>query len=90
MLLKLKHSPEQSVFRDKQFDVIYKGKILPHKFIADFDFFFSIILASKASEKGLSDDQIAQTHNYINVSGEKVGLIVNFGRQSLEYKRLIY
>lgn len=78
-----------NIEREKQFDVMYKGKILPHKFIADFDFFRSIILEVKASEKGLSDEHIAQTLNYIEVSGGRVGLIANFGRQSLEYKRLI-
>ena len=76
--------------REKEYDVIYKGKVLRHKFFADFEFFDSIILEVKASDKGVADEHIAQTLNYIKVSGCKVGLIVNFGRQSLEHKRLIF
>ena len=76
--------------REKEYNIIYKGKVLRHKFIADFEFFDSIILEVKASDKGVADEHIAQTLNYIKVSGGKVGLIVNFGRQSLEHKRLIF
>ena len=76
--------------REKEYDVIYKGKVLRHKFFADFEFFDSVILEVKASDKGVADEHIAQTLNYIKVSGAKVGLIVNFGRQSLEHRRLIF
>jgi GxxExxY protein len=31
-----------------------------------------------------------QTLNYLKASGCKPGLIVNFGKSSLEYKRLIF
>ena len=76
--------------REKEYNVVYKERILPHRFIADFEFFNRIILEVKSSDKGVAEEHIAQTLNYIRVSGGKVGLIVNFGRQSLEYRRLIY
>ena len=76
--------------REKEYNVVYKERTLPHKFVADFEFFNRIILEVKASDKGVAREHIAQTLNYIRVSGGKVGLIVNFGRQSLDYKRLIY
>ena len=76
--------------REKAYNVYYKGTLLCHKFIADFEFFNSVILEVKASDKGIADDHIAQTLNYIRVSGNKVGLIVNFGRRSLQQRRLIY
>ena len=76
--------------REKEYDITNKGEILRHKFFADFVFFDDLILEIKASEKGVSDECIAQTLNYIKVSGGRVGLIVNFGRQSLEHKRLIF
>jgi len=76
--------------REKEYNVVYKERELPHKFIADFEFLNRIIIEVKASEKGVAEEHIAQTLNYIRASGGKVGLIVNFGRQSLEYKRLIY
>jgi GxxExxY protein len=84
------HSRGINNVREKEYNVVYKEKILPHKFVADFEFFNSIILEVKASDKGVADEHIAQTLNYIKLSGGKVGLIANFGRPSLEYKRLIF
>jgi len=76
--------------REKEYSVSYKGKILPHNFYADFVVFNNIILELKAYEGGISDDNIAQTLNYLKASGCKVGLLINFGRRKLEYKRLIF
>lgn len=76
--------------RERQYSVPYKETILPHKFYADFVVNKHIILEVKAMEGGLADATIAQTINYLKVSGCKVGLLVNFGRQSLQHKRLIF
>jgi GxxExxY protein len=76
--------------REKEYKIEYKGTILPHKFFADFVLFDKIILEVKAAEGGIADDQVAQTLNYLKVSGCKIGLLVNFGRSKLEYKRLIF
>jgi GxxExxY protein len=76
--------------REKEYNVLYKGEILQHNFYADFVVFNSIILEVKAAEGGMSDSNIAQTLNYLKVSGCKVGLLINFGRRKLEYKRLIF
>ena len=38
----------------------------------------------------LTDEHIAQTINYLKVSGNRLGLLVNFGRGKLDYKRLVY
>ena len=76
--------------REKKYKIDYKGAVLRHKFYADFVLFDKIILEVKAAGGGLADDQIAQTLNYLRVSGCKIGLLVNFGRMRLEYKRLIY
>ena len=65
-------------------------EFLPHKFYADFAISDKIILEVKAYEGALADSQIAQTINYLKVSGCKIGLLVNFGRNQLEYMRLIY
>ena len=40
--------------------------------------------------KELTEEHIAQTINYLKVSGNKLGLLVNFARGKLEYKRLEY
>ena len=81
---------EISYSREREYKIDYKGTILPHKSYADFVLFDKIILEVKAAEGGLADDQIAQTLNYLKVSGCKIGLLVNFGQSRLEYKRLIY
>src|SRR6266516_2898119 len=75
--------------REKEYLIGYKNVILPHKFYADYIFFENIILEVKAAEGGISDVFISQMLNYLKASKCKVGLIVNFGRNRLEYKRLI-
>jgi GxxExxY protein len=75
--------------REKEFKINYKGTILPHRFYADFVINNEIILEAKAQEGGLADIQVPQTINYLKVSGCKVGLLVNFGRTKLDYKRLV-
>jgi GxxExxY protein len=75
--------------REKEFDINYKGIILPHKFYADFFVMDNVIVEIKTSRDGISNDFIAQTLNYLKASGCALGLVVNFGKSSLEYKRLV-
>jgi GxxExxY protein len=79
-----------AIEREKKFEVIYKDKVLPHHFFADFVFFDEIIVEIKALDKEINDEHIAQTLNYLKTSNCRVGLIINFGRKSLEYKRLVF
>ncbi|MEP7230498.1 MAG: GxxExxY protein [Ginsengibacter sp.] len=76
--------------REKEFKIEYKQTILKHSFFADFVFYNNIIVEVKAIENAINDVCISQTLNYLKASGNKVGLIVNFGRNSLEHKRLIF
>lgn len=75
--------------REKQYDVWYKDIKLPHKFFADFVVFDQIILEVK-STKAIASEFLAQGLNYLRASDNKVCLVVNFGRKSLEWKRLVY
>ena len=75
--------------REKPFNINYKGTILQHQFFADFTAMDKIVIEVKASKDGIADDTIAQTLNYLKVSDYKLGLIINFGKTSLEYKRLV-
>ena len=75
--------------REAEMMVNYKGKTLRHRFVADFFCFEEIIIEVKSSDKGITDNHIAQTLNYLRVSGFSVGLLVNFGKRKLEYKRLV-
>jgi GxxExxY protein len=74
--------------RESQFNITYKGNLLPHKYIADFIIDNKIILEIKAISS-LTDAHTRQTLNYLAVSKLKIGLIINFGEDSLKYKRVI-
>jgi GxxExxY protein len=74
--------------REKEYNISYKEIILPHKYYADFVNFNKIILEIKAVN-GIVDEFIKQTLNYLSASKCRIGLIVNFGEDSLKYKRLI-
>ena len=73
--------------REKEYPVYYKKHLLRKKFNVDFVVYNSIILEVKAKES-ISNEDIAQTINYLKLSGCRLGLIVNFGRSKLEVKRL--
>lgn len=75
--------------RERKFEIEYKSQILTHSYNADFVVFDSIILELKAAS-AIVDEQIAQTLNYVKASNLRLGLLVNFGREKLQYKRLIY
>jgi len=75
--------------REEEFSIPYKDITLPHKFYADFILFDKIILEVKSNEEGFADAHTAQMLNYLKVSGCKVGLMVNFGKSKLDYKRLV-
>ncbi|MBM3871685.1 MAG: GxxExxY protein [Verrucomicrobia bacterium] len=74
--------------REKKYEVHYKGVLLPHHYYADFVIWDKIIFEAKAVEK-LTDSHIKQVLNYLAASKLRVGLLVNFGGDSLEWKRAI-
>ena len=76
--------------REEEYQIPYKTIILRHKFYADFVVFDKVILEVKAKEGGICDEDLAQTINYLKVSGCKVGLIFNFARLRLQIKRVVF
>ncbi|MDQ3018046.1 MAG: GxxExxY protein [Bacteroidota bacterium] len=74
--------------REKCFVIPYKDIILKREFYADFFCFDAIILEAKAKE-GVVDELYKQTINYLAASHQTLGLLVNFGEDSLKYKRVI-
>jgi GxxExxY protein len=74
--------------REVSCEVSYKGVILPHCYFADFVVMDKIILEVKAVQS-LTSSHIKQTMNYLAVSKLKLGILVNFGEDSLTYKRVI-
>ena len=75
--------------REDELSVYYKGKVLRHKFKADFILFDNVIVEVKSGEDGINSTVRSQTLNYLKASGCRIGLIVNFGRSKMEYKRFI-
>ena len=76
--------------REEEYQIPYKKIVLKHKFYADFVVFDKVILEIKANHGGICDEDLAQTLNYLKVSGCKVGLIFNFARSRLQIKRLVF
>lgn len=74
--------------RERKFEINYKGVILPHFYYADFVVLDKILFEAKAVEK-LTDAHVKQVLNYLAASKLRLGLLVNFGGDSLEWKRVI-
>jgi GxxExxY protein len=74
--------------RELKYNIAYKDIILSSYYFADFVVFDKIILELKAIIT-LSSSEIKQTLNYLAASKNKLGLLVNFGEDSLKYKRII-
>jgi GxxExxY protein len=75
--------------REKEYNIVYKGAILKHRFFSDFTLYDNIIVEIKANTEGIKEEILAQTLNYLKVSKSRLGVIINFGKSSLEYKRMI-
>ncbi len=76
--------------RENESVVLYKNIPLNRSFRTDFCILDKIIVEVKVNKEGITDSAVAQTLNYLKASGMKLGLVVNFGGTSLNYKRLIY
>ena len=74
--------------REKSYKIKYKDIILPRGYNADFVVYDKIILESKAIES-LTRGHVKQTLNYLAASKLKLGLLVNFGEESLTHKRVV-
>ncbi|PIU49236.1 MAG: GxxExxY protein [Desulfobacterales bacterium CG07_land_8_20_14_0_80_52_14] len=72
-----------------QIAVQYKGRQLEKVYQPDLICFGEIIVELKALAR-LSGTEEAQMINYLKATGMKVGLLINFGAPSLEYKRFVY
>ena len=75
--------------REALLNIYYKGTKLKKRFSADFVCYNKIVVELKALGE-LSTDHEAQILNYLKTSKLKLGLLLNFGSSSLQYKRLIF
>jgi GxxExxY protein len=74
--------------RELKYEVTYKGVLLPHHYFADFVVWNKIMFEAKAVER-LTEAHVKQVLNYLAISKLELGLLVNFGSDSLEWKRVI-
>jgi GxxExxY protein len=75
--------------REQELPIDYKGRRLPCKYRADFVCYEDIIVELKALQ-ALSGNEEAQLLNYLKATRLERGLLLNFGRPSLEFKRFIF
>jgi GxxExxY protein len=67
----------------------YKNRLLKKTYRPDFICFEKILIDLKAVSD-VTDGHRAQVHNYMKITGYRLGLLVNFGHHpKLEYKRII-
>jgi len=74
--------------REKILKIQFDGKELKKNFKADFVRYEKIILELKAVSF-MHNDNFLQTQNYLNATNFKLGLLVNFGQPSLNYKKVL-
>jgi GxxExxY protein len=71
--------------RQHSIDVFYKEKLAKH-FVCDF-IIENVVLVELKALSQLIDIEKAQILNYLKATKLPVGLLLNFGAKSLEYKR---
>jgi GxxExxY protein len=75
--------------REKELKISYKDEKLIKKFKIDFLCYDKIILEFKAISD-LNENHFTQVIGYLKASGIKLGLLINFGDESLQYRRIVY
>jgi len=68
--------------------ISYKGMVLDKTYQPDFLCYDAVIVEIKALSN-LAGTEEAQILNYLKASGAKIGVLLNFGNKSLEYRRYI-
>ncbi|MBR8535749.1 GxxExxY protein [Carboxylicivirga sediminis] len=74
--------------REASLQISYRGQNLKKEYIADFICYDKVIIELKALDE-LSGKHESQVFNYLKATGYKLGLLLNFGQESLQRKRII-
>ena len=75
------------VHRQYQVSVDYEGEQIA-TFYLDLFVENQVVVEVKAFSHQLTNDELAQVINYLKATGSPVGLLFNFGRRKLVYKRV--
>ena len=75
-------------YREKSFSFTYKGIVLSKTFRPDFVCYDNVIVELK-TVADFSEEHFAQVYNYLKATEMQLGLLINFGKKSLEYKRVL-
>ncbi|MEC7838772.1 MAG: GxxExxY protein, partial [Chlamydiota bacterium] len=73
---------------EKKYEIFYQNQRVGF-YIADIVVNESVIIEVKCC-KELAPQHSAQLINYLKASGIKVGLLINFGKRNIQYKRLCH
>jgi GxxExxY protein len=74
--------------REVDLPVYFRGTPLNASYRADFVCYEAVVVELKAIEH-LASREESQLLNYLKASGKERGLLLNFGGNSLEYKRMV-
>ena len=76
-----------SALREVEFPVFYKEREIG-RYISDLIVEGRVVVEVKAVSD-LNDAHLGQVVNYLKASGLKVGLLVNFGKPRVQYRRVV-
>ena len=72
--------------REKEMDIMYRGENVGTRRV---DFFVeNLIMVELKAITALEDVHLAQALNYVEAYGMQIGLLINFGARSLQFKRV--
>ncbi|MBK3517685.1 GxxExxY protein [Carboxylicivirga marina] len=74
--------------QESMINIYYKGDKLDKYYKADFICYDEIIIELKALGE-LTKEHESQLINYLKATDKKLGILINFGKSSLQYKRVI-
>ena len=73
--------------QQRRFDVVYKGTKVG-EYVPDLIAFGSIVVEVKVIER-ITGHEMGQIINYLKISGLRIGLILNYRKAALEWKRVV-
>jgi len=75
--------------REVDLRIEYKDRVLRTRYRADFVCYNTIVIETKAIGQ-LTAADMGQVINELKATGLEIGLLINFGGPSLEYRRLVF